>query len=182
MNILAPKNFLELEKMLEFGVDLNKPVAIRYPRGSEEAKADQDFKEITLGKAELLKEGKDISIIAIGKMVSRAEEVAELLAARDIDAEIINVRFLKPLDKEMILKSISKTKRVITIEDNLLAGGLGAAVMNAINEALEDKTLDSSVTVKTFGYKDVFVKHGKTEELEKLHGLDAESIANSIEK
>lgn len=108
-------------------------------------------------------------------MVSRAEEVANLLKVKDIECEIINVRFLKPLDKEIILNSVAKTKRVITIEDNLLEAGLGSAVIKLINESdMKD------IKVKTFGYNDVFVEHGKTEELEKLYKLDAESISNYV--
>jgi len=167
---LAPKNFLELEKMLEFATTLSEPVVIRYPRGNEQFE-ETNCSEVKLGKAEVIKEGKDISIIAIGKMTQRAWEVVELLEKEKINAEIIIARFLKPLDKELILKSMRKTKRVITIEDNLLAGGLGDAVTRVVNE---EAGLD--VKVKTFGYNDVFVQHGKTEELEKIHGLDVENI------
>ena len=122
--IMSPKNFEEFEKMLEFGINLNKPVAIRYPRGGEGKIKFKECNDIELGKAELIKEGTDITIITIGKMVERAVEVSELLQKENIDAEIINARFLKPLDKETILESINKTKRVITIEDGILKNGL----------------------------------------------------------
>ena len=117
--VMAPKNFEELEKMLEFGVNLNKPVFIRYPRGGENYIFDKT-EDINLGKAEIIQEGTDLSIIAIGKMVGRAKEIAELLPEKSV--EIINARFLKPLDEETVLKSIEKTKYAITIEDNLLKG------------------------------------------------------------
>ena len=120
---MAPKNFEELEKMLEFGVNLNKPVFIRYPRGGENLKFSKTEK-IKLGKAEVIQTGTDLSIIAIGKMVEKAKTVAELLAKENIDTEVINARFLKPLDKETILKSVEKTKNVATIEDGLIEGGL----------------------------------------------------------
>ena len=122
--IMAPKNFEEFEKMLEFGIDLNKPVAIRYPRGGEGKIEFEKSEDLELGKAEIVKKGTDITIVAIGKMVERAFEVAELLQKENIDAEIMNARFLKPLDRETILRSVEKTKRVITIEDGILKGGL----------------------------------------------------------
>ena len=121
---MAPKNFEELEKMLEFSINLNKPTAIRYPRGGEGKIKINKCDEIILGKSEIIKEGKDISIIAIGKMVERAVEVSNLLEKEGINSEVINARFLKPLDKETILKSIEKTKNAITIEDGILNGGL----------------------------------------------------------
>ena len=121
--VMAPKDFKELEQMLEFAVNLNKPVIIRYPRGGEEGSFKQ-HNDIELGKSEIIKEGKNLSIIAIGKMVERAQTVAEILAKKNIDAEIVNARFLKPLDKETILKSVEKTKNAVTIEDGLIEGGL----------------------------------------------------------
>ena len=122
--VMAPKDFKELEQMLEFAVNLNKPVIIRYPRGGEGVEKFEQHKNIELGKSEIIKEGKDLTIVAIGKMVDRAQNVAKLLAKENIDAEVINARFLKPLDKETILKSVEKTKNVVTIEDGLLEGGL----------------------------------------------------------
>ena len=122
--VMAPKNFEELEKMLEFSINLDKPASIRYPRGGEGKIKFDRCEEINLGKAEILKQGKDITIIAIGKMVERAVEVSELLKDEGIDAEIINARFLKPFDKKTLIKSATKTKKVITIEDGILEGGL----------------------------------------------------------
>ena len=115
--IMAPKNYEEFDKMLEFAINLEKPVAIRYPRGGDSNVKFDKCEEINLGKAEIVKEGKDLSIIVIGKMVERAVEVSQMLQNENINAEIINARFLKPLDKETILDSIRKTKKVITIED-----------------------------------------------------------------
>ncbi len=122
--VMAPKDFKELEQMLEFAVNLNKPVIIRYPRGGEGVEKFEQHKNIELGKSEIIKEGKNLTIVAIGKMVDRAQNVAKLLAKENIDAEVINARFLKPLDKETILKSVEKTKNVVTIEDGLIEGGL----------------------------------------------------------
>ena len=172
--VMAPKNFEELDKMLEFAVDEDKPVFIRYPRGGENYKFEKTDK-VELRKAEIIQEGIDLTIIAIGKMVGRAKEVANLLPEKSV--EIINARFLKPLDEETILKSIEKTKHVITIEDNLLRGGLGTAVIELVNKSNID-----NIKVETYGYDDVFVEHGKVEELEEKYGLSAEKIANKILK
>ena len=167
--IMAPKNFEELDKMLEFGVNLDKPVFIRYPRGGENF-SFESTEDIELGKAEIVQEGTDLSIIAIGNMVGRAEEVASLLPEKSV--EIINARFLKPLDEETILNSIRKTGYCITIEDNLLKGGLGSAVVEAVNKSdIQD------VKIKNFGYDDTFVEHGTVKELEDKYGLSAEKIS-----
>ena len=170
--IMAPKNFEELKKMLEFGVNLNKPVFIRYPRGGENYQF-QKTEDIEYGKAEIITEGTDLSIIAIGKMVERAKEVADLLPEKSI--EIINARFLKPLDESTILKSIRKTKKVVTIEDNLLKGGLGTSVIELINRSnLEN------IKVKCYGYNDIFVEHGGLNELENKYNLTKEKISKNL--
>ena len=170
--IMAPKNFEELDKMLEFGVNLDKPVFIRYPRGGENFSFEKT-EDIELGKAEIVQEGTDLSIIAIGNMVGRAEEVASLLPEKSV--EIINARFLKPLDEETILNSIRKTGNCITIEDNLLKGGLGSAVVEAVNKSdIQD------VKIKSFGYDDTFVEHGTVKELEDKYGLSAEKISGKL--
>ena len=170
--IMAPKNFEELDKMLEFGVNLDKPVFIRYPRGGENF-SFESTEDIELGKAEIVQEGTDLSIIAIGNMLGRAEEVASLLPEKSV--EIINARFLKPLDEETILNSIRKTGHCITMEDNLLKGGLGSAVVEAVNKSdIQD------VKIKNFGYDDTFVEHGTVKELEDKYGLSAEKISGKL--
>lgn len=176
ITIMAPKNFKELEKMLEEAVLLNSPVVIRYPRGGEGEIKFEKCDNVELGKAEILKEGEDLTIIAIGKMVERAMEVSDILTEQGIDCEVINARFLKPLDTCTIETSIRKTRNAITIEDGILRGGLATSVNELINESKID-----GVHMKAYGYDDVFVQHGSVEELEKQNGLDAESIALSIQ-
>lgn len=135
LTIMAPKNFKELEDMMEFAVKLNKPVVIRYPRGGEDENIKfESHKKIELGKSEILKMGKDVSIIAIGKRVANAMQLAEKYEKENVNAEVINARFLKPLDIETIKKSIQKTKNVITIEDGTKINGLGTAVEELIVE------------------------------------------------
>ena len=173
--ILTPKDFHELEDMLEFAVNLKKPVVIRYPRGGENKEKFIKHEPIEEGKAEILKEGKDISILAIGKTVARAMKIAEKLKEQDIDAEVINVRFLKPLDKETIKKSIEKTKNVITIEDGTIINGLGTTIKELIvDEDIKD------VKIKAYAYPDTFIQHGSVEELEKIYHLDEESIIKDL--
>ena len=176
INIMAPKDFKEAEDMLEFALSLNEPVVIRYPRGSEDDKIVFDKKEkISKGKAEIIKNGKDITIVAIGKMVAKAVKISNKLKENNISAEVINVRFLKPLDEKTIKNSIIKTKNVITIEDNIIEGGLGSKIEQLIVE-----NDIKNVKIKCFGYPDEFIKHGSPAELEKEYGLDEESIIKSI--
>ncbi len=176
ITIMAPKNFEELEKMLEFAVNLNSPVVIRYPRGGEGEFKFEKCDDIKLGKAEVLKNGEDLTILAIGKMVQRAMEVSNLLLEQGINCEVINTRFLKPIDSYTIETSIKKTKNIITIEDGILHGGLGTSVSELISERRI-----SDVHLKSYGYDDSFVQHGSVDELEKLNGLDAKSIALSVQ-
>ena len=165
--IMAPKSFKELEKMLEFAVNLNKPVVIRYPRGGVQVPADfEGNNNIELGKAEVLKKGETTTIIAIGKMVARAVKMAQKIEKENTNesVEIINARFLKPLDKTTIQNSIKKTKNVITIEDGTEINGLGTAV----KELIAENGLQN-VKIETFAYPDKFVQHGKVEELEEMY-------------
>lgn len=172
-NIMAPKDFSELEKMLDFAVKLNKPVLIRYPRGGEDISFEK-CEEIECGKAELIQEGKDIAIIAIGKMVSKAVRVADELKKDGIIPTVINARFLKPFDEITILKNLVGIKKVITIEDGTIVGGLGDKVEHLI---LENKL---NTELEKFAYPDEFVKHGSVDEIEEKYGLDVGSIVKCL--
>ncbi len=176
LTIMAPKNFKELEQMIEFALNLNRPVVIRYPKGSE-GKEKFEEQKIELGKSEVIQNGNDLTIIAIGKMVDRAKKVTDILSKDNIKVELINARFLKPLDEEQILKSINKTKKVITIEDNIIVGGLGSAV----EEIIVKNNLEN-IKFKKLGYPDEFIQHGSIEELEKIYRLDTNSIIDEIKK
>ena len=199
--IMAPKDFRELEDMLEYAVKLNKPIVIRYPRGGEDKKTKfEKHNKIKLGKAEILKRIDEnlkfknqiienqtkngqmekiknkpkLSIIAIGKMVSRAMNIAEKIQDK-IDVEVINARFLKPFDNQTIIECIQKTKNVVTIEDGTIINGLGTTV----KELISDNNLEG-IKIECFAYPDEFIKHGKVEELEEIYGLDENSIINKI--
>ncbi|MBO5142718.1 MAG: 1-deoxy-D-xylulose-5-phosphate synthase [Clostridia bacterium] len=177
LTLIAPKDGNEFEDMMKFAFKHNGPIAIRYPRGSYEKCLLENKKRtaIEYGKAEILQEGKDITIIAYGKTVSKALEIANILKKKRIFAEVINVRFLKPIDKETICNSIFKTKKVVTIEDAYLEGGLASKVQELI---LTQKNIKSLF----FGYPNEFIKHGSNEELEKLYKLDKISISKKIFK
>ena len=173
LTIMAPKDGNELKQMLNFAVyEMNGPVAIRYPRGNIEDSFFTD-EDISLGKAEVLKVGTDISIIALGKTVKTALDVSKILACKNVSAEVINARFLKPLDSITILSSIRKTKRVITIEDNVIDGGLATAIKDLVAD-------EKDVTGDYFAYPDEFIIHGSCDEIERIYGMDAESISKQV--
>ena len=177
MTIMAPKDFKELEQMIDFAVNFNGPILIRYPRGGEGKVKFKCNEKIVLGESELLKEGSDVTIIAIGKMVEKAVEVADEFSKIGVDAEIINARFLKPFDENKIIESIEKTKNVITIEDGFIKGGLATTV----NELIAKNGI-IDVNIKNCGYDDEFVKQGSVQELEQINGLDCNSIVASWAK
>ncbi len=188
MTLLSPKDGKEFEEMMKYAFKATGPIAIRYPRGNyiedikqldvkikatsnTNSKTPNKIITIDSGKAEILTFGKDVTILAYGKMVKTALDVASMLKKNKIFAEVINVRFLKPIDKDTISNSILKTSHVITIEDAYLKGGLASEVQNIICRQNHIKSY-------FFGYPDEFIKHGKTEEIEKLYHLDKFSIYN----
>lgn len=175
LTIMAPKDFRELEDMMEFAIKLKAPVVIRYPRGGEAKEKFITHSYIQYKRCDILTLGTDVTILAIGNQVSKAMNVYRKLKEIGIKAEVINARFLKPFDKYAVLRSISKTRFIVTIEDNTLVGGLGAEVKEIITE----KQMQN-VIVKTFGYPDVFVENGTPQELEEIYKLDEKSIFNYI--
>ena len=168
LTIMAPKDFRELEDMLEFAVNLRKPVVIRYPRGGENSEIQfEKIMKIEEGKAELIQQGEDVTIIAMGKMIAKAMKMAKKIEVDEQKSvEVINARFLKPLDENTIKESIIKTKNVITIEDGTKINGLATAVKELI---IENNLQNISIT--TYAYPDEFIPHGSVEELEELYGL-----------
>lgn len=171
--IMAPKDFKELEDMLEFATTLNRPVVIRYPRGGELDNIKfEKHEKIKIGNAEIIKQGNDLSIIAIGKRVEDAMEIAKQYEEEGLEVEVINARFLKPIDKETIKSSINKTKRVITIEDGTKINGLGTAVEEIIvEEGMQD------IEIEIQAWPDEFIKQG-VEKWEKYGRKDIISTSN----
>jgi 1-deoxy-D-xylulose-5-phosphate synthase len=158
--------------MLKTAVYCAQPVSLRYPRGNGSGDTlDSEMKELPIGKGELLKEGRDILILAIGVSVRPALKAAMRLQERGIRATVVNARFVKPLDGHMICSLASWTKRVLTVEENALQGGFGSAVL----ELFEEKKM-SNLRVRRLGVPDTFVEHGTQEELRRKFGLDADGI------
>ena len=172
--IMAPKNFSELEMMMDFAIVLDRPVVIRYPRGSEN-KLEVKDKNLKLGVSEAILSGNDISIITIGNTVYKGIKLAEKLKENNISCDVINARFLKPFDNKNILESITKCKRVIVIEDSTEIGGLSWTVKSLIC----DHNLNN-IKIKCYSYPDKFIEHGSVKDLEKKYKLDIDSIYQDI--
>ncbi len=174
--VMAPKDEQELRNMLHTAVNHydKGPVVIRYPRGSGLGLDDKPASQIRIGQSETLKEGKDIAILAIGKMVTTSLKAAEILEENNISAEVINARFVKPIDMKMIDSIYSRFDKVITVEDNQKQGGFGSAVLEAFS--VKNHT---NIETKILGLPDNPVEHGSQDELHADLGLDAVGIANS---
>jgi 1-deoxy-D-xylulose-5-phosphate synthase len=173
MIVCAPKDGNELQDLLYTALNAEHPMAIRYPRGrGTEVPLATGLHQLPIGKAEILRQGEGIAIIAIGSTVMPSLEAAEQLALGGIDAMVINARFAKPLDTELILDVANYTKRVVIVEENVLSGGFGAVVLELL-----EKAEASDVKVKRLGIPDEFVTHGKQDFLRSLYHLDAPGIA-----
>jgi len=176
MAIAAPCDYNELEKLLEFAVtSYDGPIAIRYPRGTGE-KQLVPSSDIVFGKGEKLVDGKDITIAAVGNMVETALIAARMLKEMGIDAEVINARFVKPVDEKLILESAARTRVIATIEDNVVKGGFGSSVLELVNK------YNIRAKTKIFGFPDTPVSHGSRKELFRKYRLDAASITQDILK
>ncbi|MBI5475022.1 MAG: 1-deoxy-D-xylulose-5-phosphate synthase [Ignavibacteriae bacterium] len=174
MIVMAPKDESELRNMLFTATRVeNRPVAIRYPRGNGIGiPLKEGFEEIPIGKGEIVRPGKHLAILAIGLMVQNALKASEILAQQGIDAEIVNMRFVKPIDAVMIEDVANRFEYLMTVEDNSCVGGFGSAVAEAL------ATLTRRVSLKIHGLPDRFVDHGTPDELYRDVKLDAEGIAN----
>lgn len=178
MVLMAPKDEQELRHMLVTALNLKGPAVLRYPRGKGVGvPLGGAAKPLPVGKGEVLREGSKAAIIALGPLVYAALEAAEDLAGRGIEVAVINARFVKPLDTELIIKWARQTGHIITLEEHAIAGGFGSAVLEAL--AAEGCT---EVKVKCLGIGDIFVTHGKPELLRERLGLTAPSIAAEVER
>ena len=177
MTVMAPKDEDELRHMLKTAVGMNGPVAVRYPRGSGVGVAlSASLNTLPIGKAEVLREGSDVSLWAIGTMVESAMKLADKLAEQGINAGVVNMRFAKPIDKELLLAHAEKYKNIVTLEEGCLRGGVGSAVLEALNEA----RLLGTCKVLNFGIPDEFILHGDKQRLFQDIGLDVETMAGKI--
>lgn len=174
MTIMAPKDENELRHMLKTALDFNGPVSVRYPRGSGlGVDITGPMEDLPIGKAEVLKEGFDVCFWAIGSMVKPALDAAELLAKEGISAGVVNMRFAKPLDTELLKAHAQRYGKIITLEEGVLAGGVGSAVLEYLNQ---EELLDKC-KVLTLGIPDEFILHGDKALLFKDIGLDTPAIA-----
>ena len=185
LTVMAPKDTEELKDMLGYAVKQSKPVAIRYPRGSMPILSNEAqliltrhsaVKEpVETGRAEIIKTGKDLAIIAIGSMVFTALEVAALLMKKKVDAAVVNARFVAPLDGSVIEEICRNTKKIVTMEEGVLEGGFGSAIL----EFLERENI-AGIKVRRIGLPGRFIEHGKREELFHKYNLTPGAICDVI--
>ncbi|MEK7280746.1 MAG: transketolase C-terminal domain-containing protein, partial [Chloroflexota bacterium] len=176
MVVSAPKDEAELLNLLYTGIQAGCPFALRYPR----THTPHPFTATTatalpIGQGEILRKGKDLALVAIGSMVYPALEAAEKLAAEGVETTVVNARFVKPLDSQLLLEVARKTKRMLTLEENALAGGFGSAVL----ELLASHQVE--VKVGCHGLPDHFIEHGDRALLCSLFNLDADGIVHRVQ-
>ena len=178
LTIMAPKNYAELQYMLEFAATHPGPVAIRYPRGNEgERVAIINTCPIERGKSEMLQQGQKIAIVAIGKMVEIALGVADVLRKKGIKPYVINARFVKPMDIEALEEIASDITHMITLEDQMICGGFG----ENLGSLLRRKDAFDHIHIQNIGFPDEFIDHGSVVEIYQKYGLDKQSVAQKIE-
>jgi 1-deoxy-D-xylulose-5-phosphate synthase len=176
--IMVPKDEDELQHMMKTAMECASPVAFRYPRGKGEGvKRSPVLRSIEIGKGEVLRDGMDLLILAIGTTVYPSIRAAERLDASGIHAAVINTRFLKPLDRDLIGEWAGKIGKILTVEENVLQGGFGSAVL----ELLQEEGL-SSVDVKRLGIPDLFVEHGPPALLRAKYGIDEAGIYRAVKE
>jgi 1-deoxy-D-xylulose-5-phosphate synthase len=176
MVVMAPKDENELRHMLATAMAHDGPISLRYPRGRATG-VDQDdaFAIIPIGQGEILNPGDDLLIIAMGSMVSEAICAAALLKQNHgVEATVVNARFIKPLDRELIIPLARNIRRILTVEENIVQGGFGSAVL----ELLSDHEIND-VIVKRLGIRDQFVEHGPQEVLRGKYQVDAAAIIDT---
>ena len=179
MTVMMPKNGIELEKMLRYAVyNIDGPVAVRYPRGNISDIYSENTSEIEFGKAELLEYGEKIAVISAGAVCDNAAKVCEMLKNDGYNPMLINMRFAKPVDKEMLKLAAEKCGYIFTLEDNVIDGGAGMAVL----EALNDMELINDVKVHSYAFPDKFIEHGTRDQLFERYKLDSESIYKDIKE
>ena len=178
MVVMAPKDENELARMLTTSLAHKGPIAIRYPRGTVEGVKIEDYDlPVTIGKGEVLQKGNDVLILAIGQSVSEALIAHVILAEKDISATVVNCRFVKPLDAELIGTLARKIPRIVTVEENVRQGGFGSAVM----ECLCDQRIPGFL-IERIGIPDTFVEHGPQKMLRSKYGIDASNIVNAAKR
>ncbi len=173
--LMAPKDEDELADMMKTALELPGPSAIRYPRGvGPDAARKPEPQVIPVGKAEVLKDGSDVAILGLGPMITLAQELARRLECAGFSVAVINPRFIKPIDREMLASYAGRVAAFVTFEDHVKMGGFGSAVIEALAE------LGSAVPVVRIGWPDRFIEHGKVEELRAKHGLTVDAAQAQV--
>ena len=176
LQIMAPKNKWELSDMLKYAVELDAPSAIRYPRG-EAYDGLKEFREpVICGKSEWIYEEEEVALLAVGSMVQTAEAVRDILKEGGCACSLVNVRFVKPLDEDMVKKAAAGHRLLVTMEENVASGGFGERVQSFFNQNAQAVQL-LSITIP-----DAYVEHGSVELLKKELMIDAESVAARIKE
>lgn len=176
MHVMAPKNKWELSDMMKYAVALGEPVAVRYPRGEAFAGLKEFRSPIEMGKAEVLYAEGDVCLLAVGSMVVTALEVREKLAAGGIRCSIVNARFVKPVDTEVIRWAAGNHELVVTMEENVASGGYGEKVREYLD------TLPTDARLLNIALPDDYIEHGNVDLLKKEVSIDAESVTARIRK
>ena len=176
MTIMAPKNKWELSDMIKYAVDFQAPVAVRYPKGEAYDGLKEYRAPVSYGKSEMIHMGREIALVAVGSMVKTAVSVEEALKQRGYEVTLINARFVKPLDEEMLLQLLENHRLIVTMEENVFRGGFGEAV----NDFYRDR--GSSAEVLNIAIPDRYIEHGSVDILKKEAGIDAESVVKAIEE
>ena len=176
ITVMAPKDSKELDLMMDLSAKIDGPVAIRYPRGNTYYINKGSYDEIKLGTYEVLEQGSDVLVLAIGNMVKKALDVRDILLKENINPTIVNARFLKPMDEELLSELLKTHSKVVTIEDNIVSGGFGSR----INKFIIDNNYN--VKIENIGIPDKFVEHGSVDELFATIGMSDEQIADRIKK
>jgi len=175
MTIMAPKDENELQRMLKTALGHKGPIALRYPRGSGEGvEIEKNIRPLEIGKAEVIFDGDDVVLLAIGSGVREAIQARTLLKKDNIQATVVNCRYVKPLDEELILSLAEQIPKLVTIEENVLQGGFGSAVLESIHNNGR-----FSCRIKRIGVQDTFVEHGPQTALRSRQGIDAEAIVQA---
>ena len=181
MHIMAPKNKWELSDMIKFAIAFDGPIAIRYPRGTACDKFEDFRQKIELAKSEKIYDGNDVALFAVGSMVETAAKVREILSEKNISCSLINARFVKPIDEELVLSESRRVKVIVTLEENVLSGGFGEKVLNFLNQKTDVFSFEGN-KIMNVSIPDKYVEHGNPEILKKEIGIDANSVAERIER
>ncbi|MCQ2533340.1 MAG: transketolase family protein [Clostridia bacterium] len=173
MTVIVPSDDIEAKAAVKAVLDMEGPAYLRFGRAASPVFNDYEGYKFEIGKGIVLREGKDVTLFATGFMVAESLKAAELLANEGIDAEVINIHTIKPIDKDLVIKSVSKTKKAVTLEEHSVIGGLGSSVCEVLSESLPSPVL-------RIGINDEFGQSGTAAALVEHYGLNSEALCSKI--